>query len=51
MHPGERPGHTFFIVDRDGVIRWQKDVADMGLVPTAVIAAELQRLLAKGKRQ
>lgn len=49
MHPGERPGHTFFVADRDGVIRWKKDVADMGLVPTAVVAAELQRLRGKGK--
>lgn len=50
MH-ADRPGHTFIIVDRDGVIRWKKDVADMGLVGTPVILEQLQRLQAKPERK
>ncbi len=23
MHPGERPGHVFVLVDKDGVIKWR----------------------------
>lgn len=48
MH-ADRPGHTFFIVDRDGGIRWKKDVSDMGLVPTQAILEQLQGLHGKGK--
>lgn len=25
MHPGFRPGHTFFLIDAEGLIRWRKD--------------------------
>lgn len=46
MHP-DRPGHTFLIVDRDGVIRWKKDMADMDLVATSIILEQLQRFQTK----
>lgn len=25
MHPGQVPGHTFFLIDGDGLIRWRRD--------------------------
>lgn len=48
MHP-DRPGHTFLIVDRQGLIRWKLDVPDMGLVRTEAILDQLARLGAPGK--
>lgn len=48
MH-ADRPGHTFIIVDRNGVIQWKKDVPDMSLLATSVILEQLQRLQTKAK--
>ncbi len=31
MHPGELPGHTYVVVDSDGVVRRIKDDPDMGI--------------------
>lgn len=50
MH-ADRPGHTFIVVDRDGMVRWKKDMADMGLVGTPVILEQLERLQAKPERK
>lgn len=29
MHPGERPGHTFILVGKDGKILWRRDFKEM----------------------
>jgi len=25
MHPGQLPGHTYIVIDREGIVRWVKD--------------------------
>lgn len=46
MHPGERPGHTFILVDADGVIRWRSDFREMW-VATPRILEPVARALGK----
>lgn len=44
MHPGERPGHTFVLIDADGMIRWREDFREM-YVPDARILGPVQQAL------
>lgn len=37
MHPGQRPGHTFILVDRDGIVRWRRDFREMYVPVQAVL--------------
>ena len=43
MHKGQFPGHTYLIVDKDGVIRFIKDDPQMA-VRNDVLKAELEKL-------
>lgn len=43
MHPGERPGHTFILVGRDGRVRWRRDFREM-FVPNEVLLQGLRAL-------
>lgn len=44
MHPGQRPGHTFVLVDRDGTIRWRRDFREM-FVRNEVLLRDLRGIL------
>jgi peroxiredoxin len=41
MHP-DTAGHTFFLIGRDGTIRWRHDYSTM-FVPTKTLLAEIPR--------
>lgn len=43
MHKGSYPGHTYFVIDKEGVIRYAKDDASMA-VRNNELAAELEKL-------
>ena len=43
MHKGSYPGHTYFIVDKDGVIRYTKDDSNMA-INNDEIASELEKI-------
>lgn len=43
MHYGQYPGHTYFIIDKDGVIRFTLDDPSMGMRNDQIFA-ELQKL-------
>ena len=43
MHPGGYPGHTYFIIDKDGVIGWTFDDPSMGL-RNDLIFSEISKL-------
>lgn len=43
MHKGQFPGHTYLIVDREGIIRFIKDDPQMG-IRNEELKAELKRL-------
>ncbi|MGH2372572.1 MAG: peroxiredoxin family protein [bacterium] len=43
MHPGERPGHTFILVGRDGLVRWRRDFREM-YVPNEPLLQSLRAL-------
>ena len=43
MHPGTLPGHTYFIIDREGIIRFAFDDVDMG-IRNDKLAEELKKL-------
>lgn len=38
MHPGQRPGHTFVLVDTAGTIRWRHDFQEMYVPNERVLA-------------
>lgn len=39
MHPGQLPGHTFILVDRNGKILWRRDYQEMYVPVDQVLAA------------
>jgi len=43
MHKGSYPGHTYFIIDKEGIIRYTKDDASMA-IRNNELAAELGKL-------
>ncbi len=43
MHPGDLPGHTYFVIDREGIIRFAFDDVDMG-IRNDKLAEELKKL-------
>lgn len=43
MHPGSLPGHTYFVIDKDGVIRYAMDDPSMGIWSDKLIN-EIQKL-------
>ncbi len=43
MHPGNYPGHTYFIIDREGVIRYTLDDPAMA-IRNDKLAAEIEKL-------
>lgn len=43
MHRGQFPGHTYIIIDRDGVVRFTKDDAEMA-VRNKELLAEIEKL-------
>ncbi|MGH2349482.1 MAG: peroxiredoxin family protein [bacterium] len=43
MHPGQRPGHTFILVGRDGVVLWRQDYSEM-FVPDAILLRQLRAI-------
>lgn len=43
MHPGQRPGHTFILVGRDGLVRWRRDYREM-FVPNQSLLQALRAL-------
>ncbi len=44
MHPGSSPGHTFFIIDKEGIVRYTLDDKNMG-IDNDKIFGEVQKLL------
>lgn len=46
MHPGERPGHTFILVDTEGKIVWRRDFREMH-VPDQVILEAVAKALGR----
>lgn len=44
MHPGERPGHTFILVDTEGTIRWRQDFEEH-YVPNQRVLAPVAKAL------
>lgn len=48
MHPGERPGHTFVLVDTEGTIRWRQDFVEM-YVPNDRVLGPVARALEGGR--
>lgn len=43
MHKGAYPGHTYFVIDKDGIIRYARDDSTMG-IRNNEIAAELEKI-------
>ncbi|MEK6887638.1 MAG: redoxin domain-containing protein [Candidatus Aenigmatarchaeota archaeon] len=43
MHPGNYPGHTYFIIDKDGIVRYTLDDPAMA-IRNDKLAAELEKL-------
>ena len=43
MHKGSYPGHTYFIIDKEGIIRYTKDDPSMA-IRNNELAAELAKL-------
>jgi peroxiredoxin len=43
MHPGSRPGHTYFVIDKEGDIRYALDDPQMGL-RNDQLASEIEKL-------
>jgi peroxiredoxin len=43
MHKGSYPGHTYFVIDKDGIIRYARDDSTMG-IRNNEIAAELEKI-------
>lgn len=43
MHPGSFPGHTYFIIDREGIVRFTLDDPNMALANDKLIQ-EIERL-------
>ncbi len=41
MHPGQRPGHTFILVGREGTVLWRQDFREM-YVPVHVVLQDLR---------
>jgi len=39
MHPGSLPGHTYFIIDKEGIIRFTLDDPNMALANDKLIKA------------
>lgn len=48
MHPGERPGHTFVLVDTEGTIRWRQDFVEM-YVPDQRVLGPVAQALESGR--
>ncbi len=47
MHPGSFPGHTYFIIDKEGVIRYIFDDPNMG-IRNDMLISELSKLGGEG---
>ena len=43
MHPGQFPGHTYIIIDKDGVVRFTRDDAQMA-VRNKELISEIEKL-------
>jgi|SRR3989344_2300693 len=43
MHKGSFPGHTYVVIDKNGVIRYAKDDSNMG-IGNEMIASELEKI-------
>ena len=43
MHKGSYPGHTYFVIDKDGIIRYTKDDPAMA-INNEDIASELEKI-------
>lgn len=43
MHPGGYPGHTYFIIDKEGIIRYAFDDSEMG-VRNDMLSLEMSKL-------
>ena len=43
MHPGNYPGHTYFVIDRKGVVRYTLDDPVMA-IRNDKLAAEIEKL-------
>ncbi|MGH2404763.1 MAG: hypothetical protein ACRDGN_09895 [bacterium] len=43
IHPRQRQGHRFILVDRDGTVRWRRDFREM-FVPDQVLLQSLRAL-------
>ena len=43
MHPGGYPGHTFFVIDKNGIIRYAFDDPTMGL-RNDILASEVSKI-------
>lgn len=48
MHPGERPGHTFVLVDPEGKILWRQDFVEM-YVPNDLVLGPVAQALERGR--
>lgn len=43
MHPGIKPGHTYVVIDQNGIVRFTKDDPQMG-IRNALLESEVARL-------